>query len=243
MRRLFAATWLIALATPIAAAPPDDLPSRTTVAALGGTWNPAAPAGLPGRPIEITRSVPPQDTRLLIAPTARALKRGEGYVGASQVFVPFFQVGVTDRFSIGAGKPLVFADGFNPVWITPKLQVVARDSVQAAIGVIHMTGMGGGDAGLAYGVTTVGHPDRSATVGVGYGYRGGGRAAIVMLGGEIRTGRNVKLIADSWLWAGGVSFVSGGVRMERRRVSSDFGMVMLIGTAVPVPFVTFAWRF
>jgi hypothetical protein len=244
MRRLFLAAGLIALTGPLAAASPDDSPSRTTVDPRAAAGEPAA-AGLPGRPIDLTRYVPPQDTRLLLAPTARALKRGQGYVGVSEIFVPFFQVGVTDRFSIGAGKPLVFAEGFNPLWITPKLQVVAGDSVQAAVGVIHMTGLGGGrDAGLAYEVTTIGQPDRSASIGVGYGYSGGNRTAIVMLGGEIRTGRNVKWIADSWLWPGGTSFVSGGLRVSRgRRMSADAGVVMLLAAPVPLPFVTFAWRF
>ena len=243
MRRFVVAAWLIALTGPLAAAAPDELPSRATVDPQVGAWQPASDGRL-SRSNELTRSVPPQDTRLLVAPTARALKRGHGYVGVSEIFVPFFQVGITDRFSIGAGKPLVFAAGFNPVWITPKLQVVAGDSVQAAVGVIHMTGVGGGrDAGLAYQVTTIGHPDRSASIGVGYGYSGGNRAAIVMLGGEVRTGPNVKWIADSWLWPGGPSFVSGGVRVLRRRLSADAGVVMLLGTTVPVPFVTFAWRF
>ena len=97
-----------------------------------------------------------------------------------------------------------------------------------------MTGLGRGrDAGLVYEVTTIGHPDRSASIGVGYGYSGGGRAAIVMLGGEIRTGRNVKWITDSWLWPGGPSFVSGGVRVFRGRLAADAGVVMLLGTRVP----------
>ena len=52
----------------------------------------------------------PQDshnTRLMFAPTARSLRRGEGYVGVYYV-LPFVQVGVTDRLSIGGGTPLVF---------------------------------------------------------------------------------------------------------------------------------------
>ena len=62
----------------------------------------------------------PNLTRLFFAPTGRSLKKGEAYFGVYELFLPFVQVGVTDRFSIGAGTPLVFGNDFErPVWITP----------------------------------------------------------------------------------------------------------------------------
>ena len=117
----------------------------------------------------------PQDshnTRLMFAPTARSLRRGEGYFGVYYV-LPFVQVGVTDRLSIGGGTPLVFGDGARPVWFTPKLQVLARENVQAALGVIHITGVDDLNAGIAYGVATLGPEDKAATIGLGYAYSGG----------------------------------------------------------------------
>ena len=249
MRRLFAAAFvLIGFTGPLAAAPPDDQSSCPAVdrEIVGSAEKDQPTCGTFTftRPTSVEH-YPPQETRLVVLPTARSLKRGHGYAGVSEIFVPFFQVGVTDRFSIGAGKPLVFAAGFNPVWITPKLQVITSDSVQAAVGVIHMTGLGRGhDAGIAYGVTTIGEPDRSASIGIGYGYTGGGgRATILMMGGELRTGRNIKLITDNWLGAGGLSFVSGGVRVFRGRMSADLAMVMPIGGTVPLPLFNVAWRF
>jgi hypothetical protein len=202
-------------------------------------------ARLLSRRTSVRRDVAPQETRLFVTATGRSLKPGTGYVGVSEIFVPFVQVGVTDRFSIGAGKPLLLPGGLNPVWITPKLQVLARDSVKAAVGVIHATGVGrGNDAGIAYEVTTFGQPDRSASIGVGYGYSGGDRAAMVMVGGEIRTGRNVKWITDNWLWPGGPGFVSGGVRVFRGRMSADLAVVVVtLVNPVPLPLFTMAWRF
>src|SRR5712692_9592438 len=38
----------------------------------------------------------PHNTRLFFAPTARALRRGEGYAGVYEVVLPFVQVGITD---------------------------------------------------------------------------------------------------------------------------------------------------
>lgn len=189
----------------------------------------------------------PHNTRLFFAPTARSLKRGEGYLGVYEIFLPFVQIGVTDRFSIGGGTPLIFfASDFHPLWITPKLQLVARDRAQAAIGVIHITGMGREhDAGIAYEVTTIGHPEQSASIGLGYAYSGTHRAAIVMVGGEARTGRHVKWMTENWFWSGGGNgFVSGGVRFIGERLSADIAlMVPLVKGATPVPLVSFAWHF
>lgn len=187
----------------------------------------------------------PHDTRLFFAPTARSLKRGEGYFGVYEIFLPFVQVGVTDRFSIGGGTPLIFAGDFHPLWITPKLQVVARDSVQAAIGVIHIAGVGNDhQAGIAYEVTTIGQPEQSVSVGVGYAYSGSHRAPIVMVGGETRTGRHVKWMTENWFWPDGPGFVSGGVRFIGERLSADIALVVpLVSNAIPLPLVSFAWHF
>lgn len=185
-------------------------------------------------------------TRLLFAPTGRALRKGEGYLGVYELFLPFVQVGITDRLSIGAGTPLVFGggDGARPFWFTPKLQLVARERLQVATGVIHMA-VAGESTGIAYGVTTLGSMDKAATLGLGYAYFGRDRAPIVMIGGEYRAGRRVKWITENWLWGGSDNgFVSGGVRFLGERLSADLGIVVpLIDHTVAFPLVSFAWRF
>ncbi len=187
----------------------------------------------------------PHNTRLFFAPTARALRKGEGYAGVYEVFLPFAQVGITDRFSIGGGTPLVFGGGgAHPVWVTPKLQVLARDTTQAAVGVIHITGTGDHDAGIAYGVTTVGTPEKAATVGLGYAYSGHARTAIVMVGGEYRASRHIKWMTENWIWHGGDGFVSGGVRFLGEHLSADIGLVVpLVDSPLAFPIVSFAWHF
>lgn len=190
----------------------------------------------------------PHDTRLFFAPTARSLPRGEGYAGVYEVIFPFVQVGVTDRISIGGGTPLVFADDFHPVWFTPKIQLVARERTQVAVGIIHLTALGPDtpDGGIAYTVASVGPSDSSATIGAGYAYSGRERKPIVMIGGEVRTGRRIKLMTENWIWSGDDShgFVSGGMRFLGDRLSADFAiMVPLVESTIPFPFVSFAWRF
>jgi len=49
------------------------------------------------------RRADPNPTRLFFGPTARALKQGAAYVGVYEILLPFVQIGITDRISVGAG--------------------------------------------------------------------------------------------------------------------------------------------
>jgi hypothetical protein len=184
------------------------------------------------------------DTRLMFAPTGRSLRRGEGYVGFYYI-LPFVQVGLTDRLSVGGGTPLFFGDGDRPVWLTPKLQIVSRRNAQVAVGVIHITGIEEFNAGIAYGVTTIGRENNAATIGLGYAYSGDDRSAILMVGGEHRQSRRIKWITENWFWPdGGNGFVSGGVRFVGERLSADVSLVVpLIDEPFAFPIVSFAWSF
>jgi hypothetical protein len=157
------------------------------------------------------------------------------------------QVGITDRLSIGGGTPLLFGDGGGdrPFWFTPKLQLLARERLQAAAGVIHIDGPDGESAGIAYGVTTLGPAEKAATMGLGYAYSGNNRSAIVMVGGEYRTSRRIKWITENWFWGGDVNgVVSGGVRFLGERLSADLGIVVpLVDETIAFPMVSFAWSF
>jgi hypothetical protein len=185
------------------------------------------------------------NTRLLFAPTARALRKGEAYVGLYEVSLPFVQVGVTDRFSIGGGTPLYFGFGSDrPFWFTPKLQVLSTDRAQAAIGVIHVTGFGE-NAGIAYGVTTFGSSDQSLTAGLGFGYSGASRTPILMIGGDLRKTRRIKLVTENWFTLNGPGFVSGGVRFLGERLTADVGLMvpLVADDLMAFPLVSFAWHF
>jgi len=187
----------------------------------------------------------PHNNRLMFAPTARSLRRGEGYFGVYYV-LPFVQVGVTDRFSIGGGTPLFFGEGAHPVWFTPKVQVLSRKHVQAAAGVLHITGIEDLEAGIAYGVTTIGSDDSAATIGFGRAYSGHGGGGILMIGGEHRQSRRIKWITENWFWRGEArGFVSGGVRFLGERLSADLSLVVPLvdDAAVAFPIVSFAWHF
>ena len=191
----------------------------------------------------------PNQTRLFFAPTGRSLQRGEAYVGVYQFMLPFVQVGVTDRISVGAGTPLIFGGGGDrPFWVTPKAQLYQRGAVSAAVGIMHFMNIGDGNFGIAYAVTTYGGSDNALTGGVGYAYAryDGEREAtmIGMVGGEHRLSRRVKVVTENYFWQG-AGIASLGVRFLGDRLSADVGLLTPIGGGFvfALPVVNFVWKF
>ena len=171
----------------------------------------------------------PNTTRLFFGPTGRALKKGEVYFGVYEVLLPFVQVGITDRFSIGGGTPLVFGDFDRVLWVTPKFQVVRQGSLTAAVGVMHFFNIDEASTGIAYGAVTKGSTDSAVTVGLGYAYartdEEDAGSGVVMLGGEHRVSRRIKLVTENHAFKGG-GFASAGIRLFGEKLSADFGMVL-----------------
>ena len=190
----------------------------------------------------------PNNTRLFYGPTGRALPRGQVYLGIYEFVMPFLQVGVTDRFSIGGGTPLVFGigEGLNrPFWITPKLQLVDGRKVQVSVGAFQAFG-GGDTAGIGYGVVTTGGVDGSLTVGTGVAYNGkGDRTVVAMVGGDRPIGRNLKLVSENYIWGSGDGLASAGVRFFGERVSADLALATPLGSAhvFVFPMLNFVYRF
>jgi len=195
------------------------------------------------------RRADPNPTRLFFGPTARSLKQGAAYAGVYEILLPFVQVGLTDRISFGAGTPLIFGDGSaHPFWITPKVQVYASESVQASVGVMHFLNVGDGNFGIAYVVGTRGTTDSAVTGGVGYAYersynrRNG--AAVVMVGGEHRVTRGMKILTENYIFNGG-GILTGGVRWLGERFSADLALVVPTdgGSTVAFPLVNVVYSF
>ena len=155
------------------------------------------------------------------------------------MFLPFFQYGVTDRFSIGGGTPLLFGfdESERPFWITPKLQVFETQSTQVAVGVLHAFNMNSNGGGIGYVVGTRGNMLGSVTIGGGLAYGSTrGKSGIVMVGGERTLRRNLKLMTENYLWTEGYGVVSGGVRLFGERLSFDFGLASPVGMGTLFPF-------
>jgi hypothetical protein len=185
-------------------------------------------------------------TRLFFAPTARPLAARERTFGVYDIFLPFLQVGVTDRFSIGGGTPLLFegGDGTHPVWVTPKLTVYSRNDRSLAAGIVHLFGLDHG-TGIAYGVATIGPSEGAVTAGLGYAYAGRSHALVVVVGGEKRISRRLQFITESWIWKGGYGIVTAGIRINGERLTADVGLgvPLVVADAYGFPVVNFSYRF
>lgn len=189
----------------------------------------------------------PNPTRLFFGPTGRPLKRGDVYLGVYEIYIPFVQVGITDRLSIGGGTPLIFGVGDNrPFWITPKFTVIARPRTHVAVGAMHMLNLDGDSLGIAYGAFTQGTRDSAVTVGVGYAYEryGNNGAPVVMLGGEHRVHRHLKLVSENYVFEEG-GIASAGVRFMTGRLSADLALAAPLGVdeLFVFPVVNFVWTF
>ena len=179
----------------------------------------------------------PQSTRYLWAPNGYGLKKGEAYY--QNIWVLFNQVsfGVSNNFSVGAGMlPLfLFAGAPTPAWITPKFSIpVKKDKFNIGAGALLATVLGESETGfgLLYGIATFGSRDRNLSVGLGYGFAGGGWAdsPTVSISGLIRTGARSYIITENYYIDGGYDtnliLASAGFRWIIKKAGLDFGLVL-----------------
>ena len=183
-------------------------------------------------------------SKLFYAPTGRVLKRGEVYVAVDAFSIGVVRVGITDRVSIGVGRPL----WLNTTWITPKFQIYENDHAAVATGVLHLFAPGFGMGGVGYGVATIGSRDDALTAGMGwfYGKDDDGLhmgVPVLIVGGEHRMGKRSKLITENYLSKDG-AMVSVGGRLLRRNVSIELGgMFVFAGNAaLPGAVVNFVFH-
>jgi hypothetical protein len=205
----------------------------------------------------------PYATRLLFAPTAIPLRRGDGYVADFWIFFASAAVGVTDRFTLGAGMSLLPLDNFtdNLFYALPKYTVVSQPRLKVALGALMASvpwssndsgGRSRQSLGILYGVATTGSPESNLTLGAGWGYVGGTLAnkPVITVGGQHRATKRIALISENWLVpfdndAGG--FVSYGVRMLGEKIAVDFALGSPVGRDKfyfpGVPLLGFAFKF
>jgi len=186
------------------------------------------------------------ESHLFIGATARALPAGHGYFSVRELGLGAFQVGVTDRFSIGAGTVLWYP---KAVVLTPKYQVYRGPTVSAAVGVAHLTRFGKEGFGVAYGVVTKEFENGSLTSGVGWLYaRAGhdsGGTAVAMIGGERRISSRVDLVTENYVFVRGGALTSAGVRVKKGRFTSEFGLMAPIfeGDFIVGPIINLGYKF
>lgn len=189
------------------------------------------------------------ETRLFFGPTARTLARGVGYVSVYELVLPFVGYGVTDRVTLAGGVLPFFGEDIPVVgYVAPKVQVVAREGMQAAVGGLAFVSTDSEESvGIVFGVMSLGRSsDSSVSLGVGFGYAGSDLAntPVLMAGWERRTSARLKLISENWVFPGEGAILSFGTRFIGERMSADVGLAMPMSgdDSVLFPLVNFVWN-
>ncbi len=193
----------------------------------------------------------PNATRLFFAPTARMLKKGEGYFADYYIFFPSVTFGITDHFTLGGGLSLIPGANIDNqlLFITPKMGWSISPKMDAAAGLLYIQLPESHSLGIAYGVTTFGSMDRSFTTGLGYGYVDGklAKRPVFMLGGESRTSKHIGLVTENWFGADMDGVVlSAGIRFFSRNLSVDLALAKFLGgddDSPVIPYLDFVYKF
>jgi hypothetical protein len=188
---------------------------------------------------EFWREDPNRTRLLLMSPTGRTLRRGEGYLSSFWIFFPFVGYGVTDAVTIAGGTPLIPEVIGRIFYVAPKIRVFHQDDAHFSVGTISFFAtehLDEGTGGLVYGVGTFGTPDRSISAGAGWLYLiGDGRMDMpsqpaIMLGGERRATARTKFLTENYFVPGeSGALISGGMRFFGERLSADFGLAAVVG--------------
>ncbi len=199
----------------------------------------------------------PNNTRLYFAPTARNLKKGEGYFADYFFVFPGIAYGITDNITIGGGMSIIPGVDIPDqlFYFTPKIGGEISKDLNVAVGALVATVPDSFDsdapttAGIFYTVGTYGTPDVSVTAGIGYGYVGDEFAdrPMVMVGGEKRLSRRISFVTENWMVPGVDNLIiSYGVRFFSESLSVDLGLVNTLGedTFFPgIPYIDFVYNF
>ncbi len=194
----------------------------------------------------------PHSSRYFYTPSAFPIKKGDGYIQSIYAGVWQFQYGITDRFSIGIGTPIIGA----PIWITPKYSFKLSDNVFGAIGAQAgslgwISGNWNAPFGIGYGVLSFGDEQQNISVGAGYyggtyfdeefvvtdpitydGYYKDVRKSIdgfaLSLAGMKRIQKNMLVLGEFWYApnvnnTGTLFFGGPGLRLMREQNVWDFG--------------------
>lgn len=173
------------------------------------------------------RRFDPNRTRLLFAPTARALDAGEGYFSAYEIFFPMLTLGITNFMAISAGVSLFPGATNQVVYGNLKIVPFQSNEFSFACGALAVS-IEEFNGGIVYGCGTYGSNNHSLTFGIGFPYAKWktSRNPIILLGGDIRVGNSIKFVTENWIFTAseGEVLFSLGLRLFGDNLAADFGL-------------------
>lgn len=194
----------------------------------------------------------PNNTRLFFAPTARPLRRGQGYFSAYQVFFPFLAFGIGNYAILAGGISLFPGASSQLVYFAPKIIPVQTENFHAAAGMLYIAPTTGNNdgAGIYYGVVSYSSQTASLTGGLGWGFSGSETAdrPILLLGAEYRLSNSTKFITENWLIPDSdADIISFGLRFFGDNLAADLGLIRITSLKTDgfpfIPWLGFAYNF
>jgi hypothetical protein len=183
-------------------------------------------------------------TRVFFAPTARPLRRGEGYVQNIDIFLLGANYGITDNVSLGVLVPVLPGFGFSVFALTPKVSFQVQDKLHVGGGVLYASDFRSG-GGVGYGVATYGSADNNITLGLGYGFASGdfSNSPVVVVGGATRISRRISLLNETYIYNEGLAGLIG-LRIAAARISGSLGALYITnGGGIYPAYAEVAYRF
>ena len=164
-------------------------------------------------------------TRIFFAPTARPLRKGEGYVQNIDIFLLGANYGITDNISFGVLVPVLPGVGLSVFALTPKVSFQVQDKLHVGGGILYASDFRSG-GGVGYGVATYGSADNNVTLGLGYGFASGdiSSSPVVVVGGATRISRRISLLNETYIYTGGLAGLLG-FRVAATRLSGSLGIL------------------
>lgn len=192
----------------------------------------------------------PHGHRLMIMPTARTLKKKQGFIANSEIFFLSGGYGISDNIMVTAGSTIIPGLNYQYYFVAPKVRMINLDFVDISFGGIYsnLFHQGGGedDGGIVtgFGVATYNLKKGALSFGLAFPYiRNSDRIEpVVMVSGEVFTTLKSKIIIETWNLPGTEGlFVLFGVRTFGPNLSGDFGFLgaFPFGSSNRMPF--FPW--
>ncbi len=199
------------------------------------------------------RGANPALNRILFAPTAYTLEKGEIVFSVYEVIFPSLTFGITDSFDVAGGMAFLpgisgFIDNFTMYYLAPKFRFYKTENLAISAGGLLVGVIGGGYEGFGYAVLTTGSVEKYFTVGLAMPFSGKETFShmIMFLGGKLPLSSKFSLVGESYLITGLFTLISPGLRFSTGNLAVDLGVMYNIiggGDKVPLPWFGFSYKF
>ncbi len=182
-----------------------------------------------------------QLSRMVIFPTARSLRSGQAYFQVNEFFFPFIAFGIADIITLGGGVSVLPTLKQQIFYVSPKVTVFNYEKFYLAGGIFYSNSLFDkynsnfieNGFGISYAMGTYGDKDKSFSLGLGYGFSGNdySNKPVVIIGGDVRTYKGLKLIVEAW-FPPNSKFILGmfGFRAVGKRFSGDAVLMRIYGS-------------